>query len=70
MLTIVDLFRVDTSNPDLMRAQMRALSAQVPLLYAILAINSTAVAVTYLGVAPDAVTAFCAEQTISCGNRH
>ncbi|KMO36910.1 hypothetical protein VQ02_14630 [Methylobacterium variabile] len=58
MLTIVDLFRVDTSNPDLMRAQMRALSAQVPLLYAILAINSTAVAVTYLGVAPDAVTIY------------
>ncbi|WP_167858547.1 putative bifunctional diguanylate cyclase/phosphodiesterase [Methylobacterium nonmethylotrophicum] len=58
MQTIVDLFRVDSSNPDLMRAQMRALHNQVPLLYAILGINSTAVAVTYLGVAPDRITLY------------
>ncbi|WP_162561311.1 putative bifunctional diguanylate cyclase/phosphodiesterase [Methylobacterium terrae] len=58
LLTIIDLFRVDTANPDLMRAQMLALRNQVPMLYVILAINSTAVAVTYHGVAPDAVTLY------------
>ena len=58
MQTIVDLFRIETANPDLMRAQMRALNNQVPLLYVILAINSTAVAVTYLGVAPDRITLY------------
>ncbi|MFH6784687.1 MULTISPECIES: putative bifunctional diguanylate cyclase/phosphodiesterase [Methylobacterium] len=58
LLTIVDLFRVDTANPDLMRAQMRVLRKQVPLLYVILAINSTAVAVTFHGMAPDSVTLY------------
>ena len=58
ILTIIDLFRVDTSNPDLMRAQMRALHNQVPLLYVILAVNSTAVAVTHLGVAPTGITLY------------
>ncbi|MCF4128453.1 putative bifunctional diguanylate cyclase/phosphodiesterase [Methylobacterium sp. SyP6R] len=58
MKTIVDLFRVDTGNPDLMRAQMQALHSQVPLLYVILAINSTALAVTYLGAAPDRLTLY------------
>ncbi|BCM83451.1 GGDEF-domain containing protein [Methylobacterium indicum] len=58
ILTILDLFRVDTSNPDLMQAQMRALHNHVPLLYLILAINSTAVAVTHLGVAPNWITVY------------
>ncbi|MGX7709575.1 putative bifunctional diguanylate cyclase/phosphodiesterase [Methylobacterium sp. Gmos1] len=57
-MTIIDLFRVETSNPDLMRAQMRALHNQVPLLYVIMAINSTAVAMTHLGVAPDRITIY------------
>ena len=58
MQTIADLFRIETANPNLMRAQMQALHNQVPLLYVILAINSTAVAVTYLGVAPDRITLY------------
>ncbi|AWN50749.1 GGDEF-domain containing protein [Methylobacterium sp. 17Sr1-1] len=58
MQAIVDLFRIETANTDLMRAQMRALRNQVPLLYVILAINSTAIAVTYLGVAPNWLTVY------------
>ncbi|KMO19209.1 hypothetical protein SQ03_08475 [Methylobacterium platani JCM 14648] len=58
MLTIIDLFRIDAASPDLMRAQMQALRDQVPLLYVILAINSTAVAITFHGLAPDAVTLY------------
>jgi predicted signal transduction protein with EAL and GGDEF domain len=58
MQTIVDLFRIETANPDLMRAQMRALHNQVPLLYVILAINSTAVAVTYVETAPNWLTLY------------
>ncbi|TNC13616.1 EAL domain-containing protein [Methylobacterium terricola] len=58
LLTIIDLFRIDAANPDLMRAQMRALQNQVPLLYVILAMNSAALAVTYHGVAPNWVTLY------------
>lgn len=58
LVTILDLFRVETADPDLMRAQMRALHNQVPLLYVIMAINSTAVAYTHLGVAPDLITIY------------
>ncbi|WP_053078660.1 putative bifunctional diguanylate cyclase/phosphodiesterase [Methylobacterium tarhaniae] len=51
--TIVDLFRIEAAGPDLMRAQARALHNHVPLLHVILAINSTTMGLTHLGVAPD-----------------
>ncbi|MGX7706475.1 putative bifunctional diguanylate cyclase/phosphodiesterase [Methylobacterium sp. Gmos1] len=59
MQTIIDLFRIDTANPDLMRAQMRALRDQVPLLYVILAINTTMVMIIMrLAMAPAWLTLY------------
>ncbi len=56
MATFTDLFRVDTGNREVMRAQMAALSKQVPLLYFILVVNAGALAVTFHGIAPVMLT--------------
>ena len=45
-------FKVDTSDPDIMRAQLDAFTKQVPLLYFILAVNAGAAAFTHYGIAP------------------
>ena len=55
--TIISLFRVDTREPELMRAQLDAFTKQIPLLYLILAINSTALAVGHYGMAPTPLVA-------------
>jgi diguanylate cyclase (GGDEF)-like protein len=47
-----DLFRVPADNPELTRAQFRAFSKQVPLLYFILITNSLALAYTFRPLAP------------------
>ncbi|GJD52355.1 hypothetical protein OPKNFCMD_5120 [Methylobacterium crusticola] len=57
-------------EPALAQAQLAALRNQVPLLYVILAVNSTAVAYTHVGVAPDAITIYpLAGLLLLCGVR-
>lgn len=51
-----DLFRVPADKPELTRAQFKAFSKQVPLLYFILITNSVAVASTFLPLAPAWLT--------------
>ena len=50
------LFQIPTDNPGLMQSQVKALSAQVPLLYFIVFMNTVAVAWTHYGIAPDSLT--------------
>ncbi len=50
------LFRVDTAKPELLQAQVKALSNQIPLLFFITVVNTLAVAITHYGVAPDGLT--------------
>ena len=49
---VKDLFVVRRDNPDLVRAQIEALSTQVPMLYVILIVNSLAISVTHFALAP------------------
>ena len=51
-----DLFRVQTSKPALVQAQVKALSKQIPLLFFITVVNTVALASTYHGLAPDSMT--------------
>jgi diguanylate cyclase (GGDEF)-like protein len=53
------LFRVQTDRPNLMQAQVKALSRQVPLLFFIGIVNTLAVAYTHYGVAPAVLTIGC-----------
>lgn len=46
------LFRVPEDNPDLIQAQFRALTRQIPLLHFILLVNTLAVVYTYSHFAP------------------
>jgi len=50
------LFEVQTSKPDLVQAQIKALSKQVSLLFFITVVNTLALAATHYGVAPDGLT--------------
>ncbi|MGA9659839.1 MAG: EAL domain-containing protein [Asticcacaulis sp.] len=50
--SVIDLFRLPTDNPDLLRAQYDAFSKQIPLLYFILTSTSAALAITYFNKAP------------------
>jgi diguanylate cyclase (GGDEF)-like protein len=50
------LFVVRTDNPELVQAQIKALSTQLPLLFFIGFVNTVAVAWTHYGVAPDIFT--------------
>ena len=43
---------VAEGDPELMRSQLQAFGRQIPLLYFILIVNTTAVAVTHVGSAP------------------
>lgn len=50
------LFRVRTDNPELVQAQIKALSKQVPLLFFIALVNTLATAYTHYAIAPDILT--------------
>jgi len=54
--SFLNLFHVDTGKPDLLQAQVRALSKQIPLLFFITVVNTLAVAFTHYGVAPNSLT--------------
>ena len=54
--TLRALFTVRTDNPELVQAQIKALSKQLPLLFFISLVNTLAVAWTHYGVAPDVFT--------------
>jgi len=54
---VKNLFAIPADRPQLMVAQARAYSAQVPLMYAIVLINAVALAATHYHVAPRWLTA-------------
>lgn len=45
-------------DPELVMAQARALSRQVPLMYAMLLVNTVMLASTHIGIAPDLLTIY------------
>ena len=55
-VTLANLFRVETDKPDLLQAQVKALSKQIPLLLFITVVNTLAVAATHYGTAPYFLT--------------
>jgi diguanylate cyclase (GGDEF)-like protein len=68
---VMGAFRVDGSDPELVRSQMQAFGRQIPLLYFILIVNTMAVAVTHVQCAPAwvaiyAPAALCAVCVIRC----
>ncbi|HEV3424158.1 MAG TPA: EAL domain-containing protein [Paraburkholderia sp.] len=68
---VIGAFRVDGSDPELVRSQMQAFGRQIPLLYFILIVNTMAVAVTHVQCAPAwvaiyAPAALCAVCVIRC----
>ncbi|MCX7283230.1 MAG: diguanylate cyclase, partial [Novosphingobium sp.] len=65
MRALLDFFRLDTSDAELSRAQFRALSSHLPLLYAILVCNALAIAVTFFN--PDHLFKTLAAPTLICG---
>src|SRR6202453_1075843 len=52
----LSLLRVPTDEPELLQAQLRALSKLLPLLFFIMIVNTLAVGYTHYGVAPDIMT--------------
>jgi diguanylate cyclase (GGDEF)-like protein len=46
MRTLIQFFGLDTSDPELMRAQFRSFQGHIPLLYGILVCNTVAITVT------------------------
>ncbi|MFT3996808.1 MAG: EAL domain-containing protein [Asticcacaulis sp.] len=59
------LFRVPSDDPDLIQAQFRALTRQIPLLHFILAVNTLAVIYTYSRLAPLWLSVFL--PVVLCG---
>ena len=55
-VTLANFFRVETDKPDLLQAQVKALSKQIPLLLFITVVNTLAVAATHYGTAPYFLT--------------
>lgn len=55
---VTDLFTIHTEKPELIRAQVKALSRQIPVLYMLLLANAVALAYTHYGVAPDWLTIY------------
>ncbi|WP_033069370.1 putative bifunctional diguanylate cyclase/phosphodiesterase [Thalassospira australica] len=53
-----DTFKIRTDKPELVRAQVNALSRQIPVLYMLLLANAVALAYTHYGVAPDWMTVY------------
>jgi diguanylate cyclase (GGDEF)-like protein len=56
LAALLGLLRVPTDKPELLQAQLKALSKLVPLLYFIMIVNTLALAYTYHGVAPGYLT--------------
>lgn len=64
------LVAVPAGDADLLKAQFRVLSSQIPLIYAILLINTWAIAFTFMAVAPVWLTTWVpAGLTALCGIR-
>ncbi|PLW75713.1 putative bifunctional diguanylate cyclase/phosphodiesterase [Cohaesibacter celericrescens] len=53
-----NLFKIDDSDPVLIRAQTKAMSRHLPLMYFILLFSSWALAYTHFGIAPDYLTLY------------
>jgi len=67
---IRDFMSVPRDNPELLKAQYRAFSRQLPLMYFILLTNTWALAVSHYAVAPRWLTIYCpALFTALCGIR-
>ena len=67
---IRDFMSVPQDNPELLKAQYRAFSRQLPLMYFILLTNTWALAVTHHSIAPTWLTIYCpALFTLLCGIR-
>jgi diguanylate cyclase (GGDEF)-like protein len=58
LTTILTLFSIPSDKPELVLAQLRAFSKQIPLLYFLLIINTGFVAYTHLNHAPLLLTVF------------
>lgn len=56
--SVAEITKVHTDKPELMRAQVNALSRQIPVLYMLLLANAVALAYTHYGVAPDWMTIY------------
>ncbi|NIY76256.1 EAL domain-containing protein [Thalassospira sp. HF15] len=55
---IADTLKIRTDKPELLRAQVGALSRQIPFLYMLLLANAVALAYTHYGSAPDWMTIY------------
>ncbi len=53
-----DLIKIQTAKPELIRAQVEALSRLIPVLYMLLLANAVALAYTHYGIAPDWLTVY------------
>ena len=53
---LLALLRVPSDEPELLQAQLKALSKLMPLLFFIMIVNTLAVGYTHYGVAPDIMT--------------
>ncbi|MFH1805269.1 MAG: EAL domain-containing protein [Pseudomonadota bacterium] len=53
---VANIFRVQYDQPDLIRAQVSALSRQIPLMYFLLTANALALSYTHYGAASDTMT--------------
>lgn len=58
LLRMTDLFRVPRENPELVRAKLAAFTRQVPMMYAFVMVNTTALAISCLGTAPRSLTIY------------
>ena len=58
------LFSFNTDDADLLKAQLTAMTRQLPLLYIGLSINIAALAFSFYGKAPDFLTVWCPVLTI------
>lgn len=55
----VSLFRLNVDQPVLLRAQVRSLSRQIPLMYLLLIVNALPLSYTYFNYAPVWMTLIC-----------
>lgn len=70
LVKIREFMSVPRDNPELLKAQYRAFSRQLPLMYFILLTNTWALAVSHYAVAPVWLTISCpAFFTVMCGVR-
>jgi diguanylate cyclase (GGDEF)-like protein len=55
---IATVFRVPRENPELVEAKLAAFTRQVPMMYALVVVNTTALAITFYGAAPNLLTVY------------